>query len=151
MPHPHLERLRTLSRTMDDLVRIPGTGIRVGLDPVLGLLPGAGDLIGAGVSLYALLVAGQVGAPLAVILRMAGNILLDTIVGGIPLLGDLFDVGWKSNRRNVRLLEKYLEAPSSTRRSSLLLVGGVMLVLAVIIAGIVWLGVDLVRWVAGQL
>jgi hypothetical protein len=136
---------------MDDLIRIPGTNIRVGLDPLLGLLPGGGDAAGGLVAAYTLLVAARVGAPPAVILRMAGNIGLDALLGVVPLLGDLFDVGWKANRRNVALLERYAEAPQPVRARSRLLVVVVLAALAVVLIGVAVVSVAVVRWLIGVL
>src|SRR5262245_33880751 len=100
-------RARGIARLLDDLIRIPGTTIGIGLDPIIGLIPGLGDVIGGAMSGYILLVAAREGVPTSVLVRMFGNIALDSLVGVVPVLGDLFDVGMKSNRRNVDLLERY--------------------------------------------
>ena len=113
-----LRGLRALTRLMDEALAVPGTRLRVGLDSLLGLIPGIGDLAGAAVSGYALLVAARLGAPSPVLLRMLLNIGVDTVVGAVPLLGDLFDLGWKANRRNLQLLERYLERPAATEWSA---------------------------------
>jgi hypothetical protein len=99
-----LERLATL---LDSAFVIPGTGIRFGADPLLGLVPGAGDLVALGLSGYMLLEAHRLEAPASLLTRMAANIALDAAVGSIPLLGDLFDVAFKANRRNMRLLREH--------------------------------------------
>ncbi len=132
---PGLERLRTLTRVLDDLVRIPGTRFRIGLDPVIGLVPGGGDAVGAAISAYALLVAVRLGAPVSVLVRMGGNIALDALAGSVPVLGDLFDFGWKANRRNLRLLERYDLAPGRVTRASRLLLGAILLLLLLVLAG----------------
>jgi len=139
-------RARSIARLLDDLVRIPGTKIGIGLDPIIGLIPGLGDVIGGAMSGYILLVAAQEGAPTSVLMRMLGNIALDSLVGLVPVLGDLFDVGVKSNRRNVDLLERYLNAPTPTKRASRGVVALILLGVVAIIAGIVSLGVLIVRW-----
>jgi hypothetical protein len=101
----HLERITLL---MDKSIRIPGTGITFGLDPVIGLLfPVAGDAIGAIVSAYIVLVSVRYGLPKIVIARMVFNIAADFVVGSIPLVGDAADFVWKVNTRNLRLLNKY--------------------------------------------
>jgi len=99
--------IRGLVRLMDDAITIPGTSIRIGWDAILGLvLPAAGDAATA-VSQVALLVAAvRARAPGVVIARMVLNVGIDTLVGSIPLLGDLFDVGFKANRKNLQLLER---------------------------------------------
>jgi hypothetical protein len=140
-----LQGLRTLARLMDDALAVPGTGLRVGLDALLGLIPGVGDLAGAAVSGYVLLVGARLGAPLPVLLRMLLNIGVDAVVGAVPLLGDLFDLGWKANRRNLVLLERYLERPAETGRASLGMVGVVLALLLLLLAGAGWLVVFLVR------
>jgi hypothetical protein len=89
---------------------IPGTRYRVGLDGLVGLIPGVGDAAGALLSTYILYEALQLGAPRRVLLRMAANIGLETVVGALPVVGDLFDVAWKANTKNVALLEAALAA-----------------------------------------
>jgi hypothetical protein len=133
-----LQRLRALTRIMDEAVGIPGTRFRIGLDGLLGLIPGVGDALSAGIAGYAVIAAARLGAPRSVLARMAGNIALDTLAGAVPLLGDLFDFGFKANRRNLRTLESFLAEPQRTRRSSrALLIGtvaGLIGVLVVVVA-----------------
>jgi Domain of unknown function (DUF4112) len=138
-----IERLRSLTRLLDSAVVIPGTGIRFGLDALAGIIPGIGDVIGAIFSSYIVLQAARLGVSRPTLIRMMGNVALDTIVGEIPLLGDLFDVGWKANTKNLRLLESHLERPATTARTSrgVLVLVGVALLL--IVAGIIALGVVL--------
>jgi hypothetical protein len=124
---------------------IPGTQYRFGLDAVIGLVPGLGDAVSAVFSSYLVLQASRLGAPKSVVTRMIANIAIDTVVGWVPLLGDLFDVAWKSNVRNMALLEEHLRRPAAARagsRRALLLVGGT-LVLA--LAGAIALGVVVTR------
>ena len=113
-----LARARTLTNLLDNAVRVPGTSMRFGLDPVLGLIPGLGDVAGAALSGYVVLLASQLGAPTTVIVRMLGNVVIDTVGGTVPVIGDLFDAGWKSNSRNLALLERHLGNPESTKRAS---------------------------------
>lgn len=97
-----------LAHWLDSVFRVPGTSIRFGLDPILGFVaPGLGDAVTGGLGTYMFFVALRRGVPLAIIGRMAGNVLLDMIVGGIPVLGDLFDVGWKANARNLELIRQH--------------------------------------------
>jgi hypothetical protein len=100
-----------LAQWLDTVFRIPGVGIRFGLDAILGLVPGIGDVTTSVASLYILSAAHRQNVPRITLTRMALNILLETIVGAIPLVGDLFDVCWKSNQRNVELLRRHLAAP----------------------------------------
>lgn len=116
-----LKRVRTVGDLLDNALRIPGTDIRIGLDPLVGLVPGFGDLVGGLASAYIILEAARAGAPMSVLVRMLGNVGIDSIVGSFPIAGDLFDVAWKSNTRNVRLLERHLEAPRETRSASIAL------------------------------
>ena len=109
--------LDILADWLDAKFRVPGLGIRFGLDALLGLLPGVGDAASALASLYILSTASRAGVSRATVARMALNIGLDAVVGAIPLLGDLFDVYWKANQRNVALLQRHLQAaPEQTRR-----------------------------------
>lgn len=103
-----LQRLRRFAMFMDSSVRLPGTGITFGADAVIGLLPVGGDLAGALLACYVPFEAYRVGAPVSLIIKMAGNILIEALVGSVPLVGDLFDAAFKANLRNVRILEEYL-------------------------------------------
>lgn len=105
------ERLIVLTRLLDSAVAIPGLRTRVGLDALLGLLPGVGDLIGGALGLYLVLEARQLGASRWLQARMVGNLLLDAAVGTVPLAGDLFDVFFKAHQRNLRLLQEELGEP----------------------------------------
>jgi hypothetical protein len=132
-------------------VRVPGTSRRFGLDPVLGLLPGGGDIAGGALSAYILIAAARLGAPSSVILRMGWNIVVDTVLGAVPLVGDLFDASWKANRRNVALLESYMAQPGSARRSSRIVLAGVLVGIAATIIAVAALTIFLVRWLIGLL
>lgn len=114
----HVRRARALARVLDTAIAIPGTRIRIGLDPILGLIPGGGDLASAALSAYIVYVAIQRGAPRSVIWRMLGNIGVDTVGGSVPVVGDLFDVAFKANAKNADLLEQYAAAPAAVARRS---------------------------------
>jgi hypothetical protein len=103
-----LKRIRLLSGLLDEQFRIPGTTYRVGLDGLLGLIPGVGDAAGALLSVYILYEAMRLGAPSTVLLRMIANIGIDTVGGAIPVVGDIFDMAWKTNKKNAALLHAYL-------------------------------------------
>lgn len=109
-PEARLRRIRALARLLDSAYVVPGTSYRIGLDPILGLLPGLGDLLSLGLSAYLLHEARQLGASRRTLNRMALNLLIDTTVGTVPLLGDWFDFTYKANARNLALLEKDLQA-----------------------------------------
>ena len=132
-PNDSLRRVRAVANLLDEAIRVPGTKLRFGIDPLVGLVPGLGDLLGGAASAYIILEAARAGAPTSVLLRMAMNVGVDTIVGGVPVLGDAFDFAWKSNTRNARLLARHVEAPVETRRASKALV-------VLLVAGITLLG-----------
>ena len=145
----HRERVRLLARVLDDAIRIPGTNIRIGLDSLIGLIPGAGDVAGGAVSAYIILTAARLGASKSVLARMLSNVALDSLVGTFPVLGDVFDVAWKSNRRNVDLLERHLIAPSEAKRASRGFVALILLALGLLIVGAIALAVTVVRLLMG--
>lgn len=103
------QRLSRLATTLDSAFVIPLTGIRFGMDAVLGLVPALGDLVGAGLSGYLILEARRLGAPPATLARMAGNVAVDTVFGSVPLLGSVFDIYYKANKRNIAILHEYLK------------------------------------------
>jgi hypothetical protein len=111
-----LSRIRWLSYLLDEQFGIPGTRYRIGLDGLLGLLPGVGDIIGTLLSVYVLFEAILIGVPKVTLLRMVANIALDTVVGAIPVLGDVFDVAWKANKKNAALLSAYLTSQGEEKR-----------------------------------
>ena len=126
-----LARVRRLAWLVDR--SIPIGPWRIGLDPILGLIPGAGDWLGALLSIYVLYEGARLGVPAPVVTRMAGNILLETIVGAVPVLGDLFDFAWHANARNVALIERHYHPqlrPRSVRRIGVAVAAFALLVLA---------------------
>src|SRR5918998_3595163 len=131
--------LDELSRYMDGLFRIPGTGWRFGLDALVGLVPGVGDLATTAVSFYILAAGVRYRVSKATLLRMGANLGIDYLLGSVPLLGDLFDAYWKSNQKNVELLKRRATvSPEEARRGRLsdwLFVGVIMLVLLLILVG----------------
>jgi hypothetical protein len=133
----HLERARSLARWLDDLVSVPGTRFRVGLDPLFSLVPVAGDGVSALFSGYLIVVGARLGVPPAVIAQMVLNVGLDLLVGIVPVLGDLFDMVWKSNRRNLALLERFVLTPTLAHRSSRVVVAVAALALLALVAMVV--------------
>ena len=144
--------LDQLSRLMDGLFRIPGTGWRVGLDAIVGLIPGVGDFATTAVSFYILAAGVRYRVPKATLLRMASNIAVDYLLGAVPVVGDLFDAAWKSNQMNVELLRRRASVtPEEARHgrvSDWLFLGLIVLVLLVLLVGSVaaslWLLTQLV-------
>jgi Domain of unknown function (DUF4112) len=102
-----LEHLDQLAYWLDDRFRVPGTGFRVGLDGLVGLIPGIGDAATNAITAYIIFQAWRLGVPRSVLMRMLANLGIDFVVGLVPVLGDLFDVGFKANRRNARLLRRH--------------------------------------------
>ncbi|MBW4562470.1 MAG: DUF4112 domain-containing protein [Mojavia pulchra JT2-VF2] len=136
---PTLKRLRQFSRLLDNVITIPGTKVGVGLDPILGFIPIGGDVLGIMLSCYIVLEAARLGAPRATLGRMVSNIIIDGIVGSIPVLGDFFDFAWTANTHNIKLLEEYLKFPSQKRSADrwfifALLVG--LLILAIVLVAL---------------
>ncbi|MGF1458188.1 MAG: DUF4112 domain-containing protein [Leptolyngbyaceae cyanobacterium] len=107
-----LSRIRRLTRLMDTAFKIPGLGLKVGLDPIVGLIPGIGDLVTAATSAYIIFLATQFDLPKGKLGKMIFNIGLEFLVGTVPLLGDVFDAFFKSNVRNLALLEQHLAMTS---------------------------------------
>jgi C4-dicarboxylate transporter len=103
-----LDRLERFARLMDTAVRIPGTGIRVGLDSVIGLVPGIGDAVSAVFATWIVAEAARLGVPKRKLARMMGNVLIDAGIGAIPIAGDLFDVAFRANSRNFEILREHL-------------------------------------------
>ncbi|MDF1599272.1 DUF4112 domain-containing protein [Mesorhizobium sp. YIM 152430] len=104
-----LDEVRRLAKLLDTRWKIPGIGVRFGIDPVLGLIPGAGDLVAGAISTYVIVKAHRLGAPKSMLVRMAGNVAVDTVVGSVPILGSVFDLFYKASTRNLRLLQTHLE------------------------------------------
>jgi hypothetical protein len=133
-----LERLRWLGELLDNSIPVPGTSFRFGIDTIIGLVPGVGDLVGGALSAYIILEAARLGVPRSLLARMGYNVLVDVAVGTIPLLGDLFDAGFKANLRNLALVQAHVEEPATARRAgrrfALLLAGGIFLFLAAAVA-----------------
>ena len=128
---------------MDNLVRVPGTNFRIGIDPLLGLIPGLGDTSSAVVSALALVQAARQGMPKIVLARMAMNILLNELIGIVPVLGDAFSFWFKSNARNYELVKQHASGSRTALRSDWVFVVGVLVVLGLLVlAGLavsVWL------------
>jgi hypothetical protein len=108
----HLRRLDTLADWMDSRFRVPGTNIRFGIDAVLGLVPGIGDGVSIIPAVYLIAHAAYLGVPKSLLIRMASNVGVDLLVGSVPLVGDVFDVGFKANRRNIALVSRHVEKES---------------------------------------
>ncbi|AFY56517.1 hypothetical protein Riv7116_4080 [Rivularia sp. PCC 7116] len=146
---PTLKRLRALSRILDKAITIPGTGIGIGLDPILGLLPAGGDFLGVLLSAYIVLEAARLGASQATLGRMTMNIIIDALIGVVPILGDFFDFAWKANDHNIKLLEEHLKFPSQKKRADTWFVFVLIAVLLLLAIGLVTFSVVVSRFVWG--
>ncbi|CAN5734648.1 hypothetical protein BH23CYA1_BH23CYA1_16360 [soil metagenome] len=147
MPSASLKRLRQISHLLDNAIAIPGSDFRIGLDPILGILPGGGDIVTGLMSVYIVFEAAKMGLPAATLGRMGFNILLDTLTGTIPIIGDFFDVTWKANSQNVALLEKHLADPTPSRSADRLFAIVIVVGLLALILGAATLSV----WVLTRL
>ena len=104
-----LARLDRLARTMDAAFAIPGTKLKLGADAMLGLVPGVGDVVAKVASAYILYEAHQLGLPKHKLARMGGNVLMDLVFGSVPVAGDVFDVFWRANMRNLKIIRTHVE------------------------------------------
>lgn len=145
-----VNRLRRLSQILDNAIPIPGTKFRFGLDPILGLLPGGGDTVAGALGAYIVIEAARMGLPRQVLWQMIGNIIVDSVVGIVPVLGDLFDLGWKANVRNITLLERHLHLNQRRRGDKLFLIGLILLLIAIVL-GFAAITIIAVSWLWNNL
>jgi hypothetical protein len=135
-------RLQRVAWLLDNSIPLPGTRFRIGIDAMLGLLPGLGDVLGVLLSTYIVREAARLGAPRSVLTHMAWNVAIEGIIGMVPFFGDVFDAVWKANQRNYALLERHLADPRRAARSSrwfvgLLTIGIVVFVILLAVIGYV--------------
>lgn len=140
-------RVRVLGQLLDSSIPIPGTSRTIGLDAVIGLIPGAGDVIGGLLSGYIILEAARAQVPTMTLVRMLGNVGIDTLVGVMPVLGDLFDAAWKANNKNVILLQGHLVSFDDTVDDERSVIGASFLALVVLVAIVIG-GIALAIYVA---
>ena len=140
-----LKRLQRLSHLLDNAILIPGTGYRIGIDPLLGLLPGAGDLVAGALSAYIVIESARMGLPRFTVSQMVCNLLLDVLLGSVPILGDLFDASWKANTKNLSLLEAHLKLPQSARPADRNFSIPLMVVLLVLVGASVAISLLMIR------
>lgn len=148
-PNRQLRHLDSLAKLMDSKFRIPGTEIRFGLDSIVGLVPGVGDMSTFAISSYMLWIMAKNGASGFVMARMVLNVLIDTVIGSIPLIGDLFDVAFKSNTRNMKLMHQHYQE-GRHNGSAWKVILPVIILLFLVIGGIVWLVYELLAWGYGE-
>jgi hypothetical protein len=145
------EHLDMLSHLLDDFIRIPGTPIRFGLDGIVGFIPGIGDILGGLASSIIIIAAWFRGVPKVVVARMVLNVAIETAVGSIPFFGNLFDIGWRANRRNYALLTGAIAEPKKQSRMNWLFIACVCLALAALMVVpmllLGWLLVHVKAWI----
>jgi hypothetical protein len=144
---PRLKRMRQLSRLLDSAIVIPGTKKGIGLDPIIGLIPGGGDTVSAALSGYIIIEAALMGLPREALMRMVMNLLIDTVVGSVPVLGDVFDVFSKANLRNMQIVESHVKAPQPSAKADKLFIGLLivgLLMFAVAVGGVTVLVLSLI-------
>jgi hypothetical protein len=139
-----LEILRRWSRLLDSAFGIPGTRIRLGLDAILGLVPGLGDLVTPLFSSILLLHAAQMGVPKVVQFRMLVNTVVDAFIGFVPVIGDVFDLAWKANLRNVELIERHARGHTRPTLSDWIFLWAI--VAALIAAALVPIALGILLW-----
>jgi len=139
MPDKKQNTEKQLAELLDSKFRIPGTNIRFGIDPIIGLIPGAGDVFAGVISLYFLILAALSGGGVSVLGRMFLNILLDVLIGSVPVLGEVFDIYWKANLRNSRILNELEQDPRKTTSESRLWIWFIVTQFIGIIIGIILL------------
>lgn len=149
--HDELDRLRQFARLLDSAIPLPG-GYRIGLDGIIGLIPGVGDAVTACAAAWIVIRGAQMGASTATLVRMIWNIILELLVGIVPVVGDLFDFAWKANDRNIALLERQahrLDGDGAAGRrlttATLVLLGAFLLLLGLLLVGVFWLLFDLLQ------
>lgn len=141
-----LRRLDRLARLLDTAIPIPGTRFRIGLDGLLGFIPGVGDTLGAVFSTYIIFEAARLGFPKSVLLRMVGNVAVETLVGTVPILGDIFDIAWKANVRNLALLRAHrVEVARRDERSPRQIMSLFVIAIVLTIIGLIALSIFALR------
>jgi hypothetical protein len=128
---PRLKRMRQISQLLDGAIAIPGTKQRIGLDPILGLIPGGGDTVSAALSGYIIVEAARMGLPRKALIQMVMNLAIDTVVGSVPVLGDIFDVVSKANLRNMQIVESHAKSAAPSAKTDKLFIG--LLILGLIL------------------
>lgn len=127
------ENLDILSHILDDFIKVPGTSIRFGLDGIMGVVPGIGDILGGIASCIIIIAAWMRGVSYVTVSRMVVNVGIEAVVGSIPILGDMFDIAWRANRRNYALLTGSLYAPRKYTIQSWLFLAALCIVLAALV------------------
>ncbi len=146
IPNKNLAHIDRLAKLMDNQFTIPGTSIRFGLDSLLGIIPGAGDISTFAVSGYMLWIMAQNGASGFLLARMILNVLIDAIVGVVPIIGDIFDIAFKANIRNMKLMKEHYKE-GRHNGSAWKVIIPILLMLFLFIAGLIYLTYKIIAWI----
>ena len=142
----NIKQLERWAWLLDNSIPIPGTSIKMGLDSLIGLIPGIGDITGGALSSYILLQAVNSGVASIVIARMAVNIMFDTVIGMIPIVGDIFDITFKANLRNIELMANYYNSPREAVKRNTLSIVMISIAFISALSLIIWVAVNLLIW-----
>jgi len=148
---------KAIAHALDELIKIPGTNFRIGLDPILGLIPYGGEAVSSIIGCFLLADAGKKGVPFRTLFKMGGNVVVNAAISTIPVIGDIFSAWFKSNSRNYRMLRLWMDSDEGTQAKGgwgpLLIVGGIALfVVALTISmwfAVFWLAAQLVQSLSG--
>lgn len=140
-----------IANFLDRSIKLPGTDLRIGFDGIIGLIPGIGDLITTGLGSYIVLQAAAAGVPYVTLARMVLNVLVDLVIGSIPMVGDIADFFWKANERNIRLWDQARIEPEKSKKRDGVLIGVVAVALAAVIGLAFWLAFMLVQAILSSL
>lgn len=141
-----LKKLEQLARLLDNSFRIPGTSVQMGLDSLIGLIPGIGDTTGGILSTYIIWQAARMGVPRIVLMRMGVNVILDAMLGAIPIFGDIFDITFKANQKNVQLLSNYFQSPQAAVQRDTVSISLIAASIIVVVGLVVWLMIKFFAW-----
>ncbi|MGJ0427859.1 DUF4112 domain-containing protein [Methylobacter sp.] len=141
-----LKQLEQLARLLDNSFRIPGTSFQMGLDSLIGLIPGIGDTTGGILSTYIIWQAARMGVPRVVLMRMGVNVILDALLGAIPFFGDIFDIAFKANRKNIQLLSNYYQSPQAAVQRDTVSIALIAASLIAVVGLVAWLTIKLLAW-----
>ncbi len=145
-----MAEVETLACLLDNSIPVPFLGgRRFGADAIIGLVPGFGDLVSAGIGLFVVWRASRMGLPRIVVVRMLVNSAIDLVVGAIPVVGDAFDLWFKANTRNLALIRRHFEDPARSARDDWLVLLGMIGMVVLLIALVVWLAVSLITAILG--
>jgi hypothetical protein len=147
----NIKKLERWAWLLDNSIRIPGTSIRMGLDSLIGLIPGIGDVTGGALSSYLLLQAVSSGIPSVVIARMVVNVMFDTLIGMIPLVGDIFDIAFKANQRNIELMTNYYNSPGEAVKRNTISILIISISFLSVLALVIWVAIKVFIWLVNAI